>query len=45
LNNLPQKGIGKIVNSRIIAADKNSCDYILNKIYDEKASKDNKVQL
>lgn len=36
LNNLPQKGIENIVNDRIVEKDRQSCDHILNRIFDDK---------
>lgn len=45
LNNLPQKGIEQIVNDRIVDKDRQSCDFILKNIYEDKEKADAKQGL
>ena len=45
LNNLPAKGVDKIVNPTILKYDKNSCDYILKRILDSKQKEDAKLEV
>ena len=40
LNNLPQKGVNKVVTPSILKMDKRTCDSLLNGILEEKRKED-----
>jgi hypothetical protein len=39
---LPRKAVKNIVNDRILSKDKQSCDFVLNKILEQKIDEDAK---
>ncbi len=45
LNHLPRKAVKNIVNDRILSKDKQSCDFVLNKILEQKIDEDAKRQI
>jgi len=45
LNQLPKKGVEKIVNDRIIEKDRQTCDNILTSIFEDKKKQELKVHL
>lgn len=42
LNHLPKKAVKNILNDRILSKDKQSCDFVLNKILEQKIEEDAK---
>ena len=45
LNHLPEKAVKLIVNNRILAKDKETCDNLLSKIYQEKQKNEEKKNI
>jgi hypothetical protein len=45
LNNLPQKGVDRVVTKLVLNADKQSCSRILTRIFEQKKYEDDKKSL